>query len=425
MEMKVYVFGLGHIGLPTALWICLKGYEVVGIDINPKVVEEIENGSIPIHEYYEGIHISKLAQDLMKQKRMTVRKAYERIGDEPSIFVISVGIADQEDGFHDISPIENVVDTILPTLVHGDLLLLKTTMIPGTIDSLVIQKIKDLGKEVYVAYSPETISETFAFEELRSNPRILSAMDDKSYHVAEAFLKSLSDSAIHKASSIRMAETVKVIQNIDRDVNIALVNEISEVMGKLGLDVYELCNLVNTHPRVKLLQPGPGVGGYCLPNALKYLKGAFGKEENIPLSLMETARRLNERRPRKIVEMVEKALRDAGKNIKEAKIAVIGLAMKDYCADYRYSPALDIISLLMERGAEVRAYDPLIPFIVDCQKSSYVEAIANADCMVVAAKQKDVVFDINEICSVMAQPVIVIDTRNTVPHNHRIQLFKS
>lgn len=424
LKMNIYVFGLGHIGLPMAVWMALKGYNITGIDINRDQIESIRAGTVAIHENHEGKHIASIVKGLLRTSKFRLQDTFHRMNDEPSIFVLTVGIADRSDGTQDVSTVQTVVDTMLPSLVDGDLLIFKTTMIPGTIDTIVIPKIQSLHKKIYVAYSPETISETAAFYELEHNKRILSAMDEDSYFIAEKFLQSLSDSTIHRASSIKLAEMVKVVQNIDRDVNIAFINEVSEVALELGIDVHELRQLVNTHPRVQLLEPSPGVGGYCLPNALKYLQSALDQEKRGEMLLMNTARVLNNLRPIKIVQPVIKRLREHGKDIKDANIAVIGLAMKDYCADYRYSPAIEIVQHLISEGAEVRAYDPLVPDYVIHQANSYEEAINSADCIIIAAKQENVVFDPVEISERMHKPAIIVDTRNALVPHPNIYLYK-
>lgn len=258
---------------------------------------------------------------------------------------------------------------------------------------------------------------------MAENQLILAAIDEDSYQKAEKFLRSLSKAPIYKASNIRTAEMAKVIQNINRDVNIALINEISEAAAALDIDIYELQNLANTHPRVNFLQPGPGVGGYCLPNALDYLKQALvGKEAN--LKLIHTARECNKQRPSKIVKTIEKALIDIGKNVKGAIIAIIGLAMKDFCADCRYSPALTITNELISLGACIKAYDPLVPIKYDFQVNSFNECINNADCLVIIAKQEGIAYDPDLIRSEMAKPLVVVDTRNIFPVVNDIKLYK-
>lgn len=422
--MDVYVLGLGHIGLPMATWIALKGHQVIGIDINEQVIRKIKNGSINIQELYNGIHIGKVAQNLIKDDKLSVDASFDRKNNNPSVFIITVGIADKEDGTHDLSPILNALDTILPFLVDDDLLIFRTTMIPGTCENFIAKKIKSINKKIHLAYSPETILETKAFEELQNNARILAALDDESYNKAEDFLKSLSDSKIYKSSNMITAEMVKVVQNIARDVEISLINELSKISSYLGLDIYELRKLVNTHPRIELLLPGPGIGGYCLPNALKYLEGALRTKDSLPLTLMRAARKLNDERPQEIVQIVKNALDKEGKSLNDSKIAMIGLAMKDYCADCRYSPAIQIASKLIEEGAKIYAYDSLVHPPYPYQIDSYEECIKNADCLLITAKQFDIVFDIDQIARLMNDPTVVVDTRNIFPKDSRILLYR-
>ncbi|MCG8482031.1 MAG: nucleotide sugar dehydrogenase, partial [Clostridia bacterium] len=394
-------------------------------DINETVIKAIKKGSINIQELYKGVHIGKVAQDLIKNAKLSVYNNYNRQNSDPSVFIITVGIADQEDGSHDISPLSNLLDTILPSLVDEDLLIFRTTMIPGTCNNFIAPIIKSLNKKIYLAYSPETILETRAFEELENNVRILAGLDDESYNKAAIFLKSLSHSKIEKASDILTAEMVKVVQNITRDVDISLINELSEISSHLGVDIYELRKLVNTHPRIELLLPGPGVGGYCLPNALKYLEGALEKDTSLPLTLMQTARKLNEKRPQEIVKIVKDALKKEGKSLKKSKIAMVGLAMKDYCADCRYSPAIEIASQLIIEGAKIYAFDSLVSPPYPYQVKSFEECIKNADCLLITAKQFNMIFDVDEIIKLMKQPTIVVDTRNVFPIDTRILLYRT
>lgn len=420
--MNVYVFGLGHIGLPMATWIALQDYEVIGIDKNPEVVTEIQNGTVKIEEYYHEQHISQLALSLIKKKRFRVTPDFVRTNDKPSIFVIAVGIVEKEDGVQDISPLVSVLETITPALVPGDLLLFRTTLIPGTLDQLLINNLQSLDLKIGLAYCPETLMETRAFEELNQNPMILAASDKESLTKAEAFLSSISKAPIFKASTLKTAEMVKVIQNIDRDVNIALINEISEVAHALNIDIYELVALANTHPRVKFLQPGPGVGGYCLPNALGYLQNALENENQ--LTLMSTARKLNLGRPNKIVQSVKEALQQEEKVLADSTIALIGLAMKDYCADCRNSPALEIATQLVNAGAKVQAYDPMVPITHSFQVASLQECLLQADCLLITAHQEGITYDREQLESLMAKPLIVVDTRNIFPDFPGMEIIK-
>lgn len=422
--MKVYVLGLGHIGLPLAVFLALKGFEVTGIDKNEKVIKDIEENEVKIYEKYQGKHISELAFTLIQEKRLTVCTFIRREEKMPAVFLVTVGVADDGKGNYDIGPLIQVMHDLEGFLIKGDLLIFKTTMIPGTCEKLILPWVKNLGFKVYMAYCPETIAEGSAFEELENNPRILAAADEESYQKAAYFLNLAANTPIYRASNIRVAETAKVVQNIFRDVNIALANELTNAAKALKIDNGELRYLVNTHPRVNLLEAGPGVGGYCLPNAWGYLKEALNLSEQKKMRLISLARSINEERPHYVAAVVRKALTEVGRNIEGAKVAIAGLAMKDYCADIRCSPAVEIAYILQKWGAKVKAYDPLVQDGFDYQVKSMEECIYQADCLVIAAKQERMIFDIKIITELMNKPPLVVDTRNIFPEGSDVILYK-
>lgn len=423
--MYIYVFGLGHIGLPLACFTALKEKKVIGIDTNPEVIKKIRTGKIKMEEYYQGKNISQIAKDLIEKKQLKITDKFKRTEKKPGIFIISVGIKSSKKFQQDISPLKKVVKDLLPNLIDGDLIIFRTTMYPGLINNLIVPQLKNIKPRIYLAYCPETILETRAFKELNQNPVIIAGMDNESFEKAKAFFTSISETSVEKASNITTAEMVKVVQNISRDVNIALINEISKATKVLGVNIYELCNLANTHPRINLLEPGPGVGGYCLPNALIYLKMALTKSNsNLDLPLLNTARKCNLQRPKEIIKIIKRALRNEGKTIKESKIAVIGLGMKDNCADYRYSPALTIIDNLTKHGANVQAFDPIIEQLFPFQVDTLSKCIKQTDCMVITAQQPGINLDPEKIIKLMNQPPIIVDTRNCFPDNEQIKLYK-
>jgi UDP-N-acetyl-D-mannosaminuronic acid dehydrogenase len=422
--MFIYIFGLGHIGLPLACWIAMSENQVYGIDINPDTITSIKNGDIEMEEYYNNIHISKLAQSLVEEKKLNISTKFERQDKTKSIFIVSVGIADMPDGSKDISPIVSVIEQIKPFLVPDDLIILRSTLIPGTCENVILPIIEQNGLPFCFAYCPETMIETRAFEEFEENERVIGAMNDQSFTITKDFFNSLAKSDILRSPDIKTAEMAKIVQNIHRDVNIALANEISDAANILGVDFYELQKLVNTNPRVELLSAGPGVGGYCLPNALGYLKPALTGEKFCELKLCETARKQNDDRPTQVKNLIMKALKDVNKPLKSSTIAVSGLAMKDYCADLRFSPAIDLISLLLKEGAIIKAYDPLVSISYPFQTKTFEDCIENADCLVIVAKQKELIYEPKTLTLLMNNPPIVVDTRNVIDNLIGINLYK-
>lgn len=422
MNNNVYVLGLGHIGLPIAAWIALAGYQVVGIDIDKNKIDDILHNKVRIHEYFNGIHISRLVYDLIGNQQIIISDHIKRLDREPAIFIITVGINPINDSEHDLSSLQYSLDMLIPLLVKDDLIIFKTTMIPGTCEEYIAPQL--IGKNVMLAYCPETIAETRAFIELNKNPHILAAADNKSWQAAADFYRSLSPAPIIAASNFRIAELAKVVQNVIRDVNVALANELAELAGMLNVDNQELRELVNTHPRVELLRSGPGVGGYCLPNALGYLQATIKETDKFKLALSELARQINLTRPDKVLEVLRRALAENGKQLENATVAVLGLAMKDYCADTRLSPALEIIRLLTESGVRIKAYDPLVEDGCEYQVQSLPYCLDGADAVIICALQEGMEKSLQEMAYYLSPPLIIIDTRDAIKTCEGVILYR-
>ena len=416
--MNIYVFGLGHVGLPLACWIAQGGKHVFGIDTDPQVIHDINNGEIAMEEYYHDIPIKTLAKTLIEEGKLSISNQIKRCAAEKATFLISVGLADRPDGSKDLSPILSVIDDIGHVLVPGDLIILRSTVPPGTCAGIIEPKLCEFNVPFHLAYCPETIAETQAFEELENNPLILGAISEESYKAAEVFLNSLSENKIYKAPDTSTAEMAKVVQNLYRDVNIAFANEVCDVAEHLQIDRNELRKLVNVNSRVNMHSCGPGVGGYCLPNALSYLKSALEKPDPF-LELSQLAREFNANRPKKIARQVAESLEALEKKVSDSTVAVLGLAMKSFCADIRFSPALDMIRELQDFGANVKAYDPMVPPTFPFQAASFEECIRDSDCLVIAVNQKGFEFNPDKISSLMAPTAIMIDTQNILTEEAR------
>lgn len=419
----VQVIGLGHVGLPMACWVAHSGYRVHGYDINPETVRAIREAKVTIDEYHKGRHISQVAQRLISKGRLMVSDSLGRGGAQAGIFVLAVGLAEgPRPGMN--GPLVSAVRALLPILCDEDLVLLRTTLVPGTCDAVIRPLLQSTGKNIHMAYCPETIAETRAFEELKRNPVILASNEETAFQMARRFMRSLTRAAIHRAPDFRSAELAKVVQNVSRDVEIALANEISDVARQLGVPPSELLRLVNTHPRVKLLRPGPGVGGYCLPNALEYMTAALNGPNAPPMELSKAARTLNARRPEKVVELIRKALGEAGKTIRGARIAILGLGMKDGCADIRRSPALEIAGILMAEGACVRAFDPVVPISFPFQSTTWQECVKGTDVVLIAARQRGLELNPMDMAAMMAIPPVFVDTRDGIPDCDGISIYR-
>jgi UDP-N-acetyl-D-mannosaminuronic acid dehydrogenase len=242
-------------------------------------------------------------------------------------------------------------------------------------------------------------------------PILVAGVDEPSTTRAKELLGIVCKAEVIPASSIKVVETAKVFENVQRDVNIAMVQEFARFTEALGIDIFEVVNLANTHKRVKLLAPGPGVGGYCLPNAYYYLKPK-AEQMGISLSLLELARKENDAVPQIIVDMLERALADNGKHLNGADIAVLGLAMKDYSNDARISPPLEIVNILLQKQANVKAFDPAVDGDYPYKVDDINKCISDVDAVMILAKQHEIDSSINKVLSEVPEGAVVLDTRD-------------
>ena len=413
-DFRVAIFGLGFVGLPLALSYAIRGSHVVGVDVDENLISELNQGITHHLEKYHDTPIQTVLAEQLKNGRFKATANARETLAECNCFIMTVGIP-VVDCDHDFSHIESCSRTIASGLKKGDLVLVRSTMVPGMTRSFVKPILEEsglkAGEDFYLGYSSERIAEGKAFDEFENMPTLISGIDEASGKQAAQLMSLVTKAELHLASAIEVVETAKVMENISRDVNIAMVNEFARFCEGLGIDIFEVIKLANTHKRVKLLTPGPGVGGYCIPNALHYLTPK-ADELGVPLKLLRTARRINEDVPAFVVSLVTKNLPVPAK---DAKVAVLGIAMKDYSSDDRLSPALDIIELLALSGIKVAAFDPAVPTKHDFKVDTLEDAVKDAHAILVLAKQNGIGYTnfriFNELMNKTGKPVIV-DTKN-------------
>lgn len=292
-------------------------------------------------------------------------------------------------------------------------------MIPGTTEEILLPILEEesklkAGKDFYLAYASERIAEGQAFYEFENMPTVVAGINEESFKRAEEVLKIVCKADIIKASSIKVVETSKVFENVQRDVNIAMAQEFARFSEKVDIDIFEVIEVANSHKRVNLLTPGPGVGGYCIPNAYYYLKPK-AEELNLSLDILKLCREKNKGIPYYIVSKVEELLNSLGKNISNCKIGVLGIAMKDYSNDDRLSPVLDIINLFIEKKALTYCYDPAVDSEYEFKKDNIDEVIQNADVLIIATKQKEINYkNFAYYKNLMRERAICIDLKNAI-----------
>ena len=344
-EIKICVIGLGYIGLPTAAVLGSRGYKIHGVEINPKAVETINSGKAHIVE-----------PDLDILVRGVVSTGNLKAHTEPAeadIFMICVPTPLTNSNKPKLDYVRSATKSIASFLKSGDLVILESTSPPGTtemIEQIVLEETEFQKGDILFAHAPERVLPGKILREVVENDRIIGGIDDASTEKAAEFYGSFVTGKLLK-TTCRTAETAKLVENAFRDTNIAFANELSLLSDKLNLDVWELIRLANHHPRVNILNPGPGVGGHCIAVDPWFLVDCAPETTN----LIRTAREVNEAKPHWVVErVVAKAER-----FKNPTIACLGLAYKPDIDDLRESPAVEIVKELQQRKlGELKIVEP-------------------------------------------------------------------
>lgn len=330
----INVYGLGYIGLPTASLLATKGYQVLGIDISKKVVDTINSGKI---------HIVEPDLDVLVKSAVNSNHLTAALTPQPAdIHIITVPTPFKENHKPNLSYIESAVKSICEVLRSGDLVILESTSPVGTtewIHQLIIQQKPQL-QNIYLAHSPERVIPGRVLLELVENDRVIGGINAVSTEKAIAFYKSFVRGAVIPTNA-RTAEMCKLTENSFRDVNIAFANELSLICDRLDINVWELIRLANHHPRVNILQPGPGVGGHCIAVDPWFIVHAAPKEAQ----LIYQARKTNDYKP----EWVVKQVAEKARKFKNPVIACLGATFKADIDDCRQSPALEIIDQLQKK----------------------------------------------------------------------------
>ncbi len=384
MPRRVAIVGLGFVGLPVALSFAQKGVLVSGLDVSATLVVELNSAHSRLLEEDSGLSITDILSQCLADKTFTATtdpaEAYQGV----EAISISVGLPVGADGVG-FDPLDQAVESLIPHLRKGLTILLRTTVPPGTTASHLVRPIEaagwKVGQDLFIAYVPERLAEGRAFSESREVPVVVGAPDQASRKKAVELMGLIMEAPCHQTDSYEAAELAKLAENAQRDANIALSQELARLSEALKLSAREVIRLTNTHPRVRLLDPGPGVGGACLPNAYVYMAHSAA-EVGLDLPTFRSARLTNDRVPELLVDLALTAPRPAG----QPKAAVWGLGMKDNSMDDRQSPAMAVVQGLLAKGFSVSAYDPLVqghPF----QVASPTEAARGASVLYALVRQ--------------------------------------
>ncbi len=393
----IVVIGTGYVGLPAALMLARAGYEVVGVDINENIVRAINEGVMHIRE--------EELQRLMDDPQVRAHLRAQSTPCEGDVFIIAVPTPlDKRKKVADLSYVDDAVQSILPYLRPGNLVIVESTIPPLTCRERITPMIEKhtglkVGETIFLAHCPERILPGDIFYEIVHNDRIIGGINEKTRQMAAQVYASFVKGQLYLTDDVT-AELVKLMENTYRDVNIALANEFNAVAETLGIDGREAIRLANKHPRVNILMPGIGVGGHCLPIDPWFIKEVDPANSR----LIFTARLVNDEMPHKIAAKIRRTVRD----IVQPKIVALGAAYKPNVEDLRESPALEIVALLREDGYNVAHYDPLV---AGMEYPSLVEVCRGADMLAVLVPHDQIVADLERdraaIEAVMRTPIIV------------------
>ena len=414
-KARIAVLGLGHVGLPTATIFADAGYIVTGTDVKREVVNAISSLKLDTQE--PGL--DKMIKRVVRTGKLKAVADNVLATKQGDVTLICVQTPLTQSGKPDLRYLENACRDVARGLAKGKLVIVVSTVPPGTIKNLIASILEresglKCGVDFWLAYSPERILPGKTMEEFVTNVRLVGGFDARSVELAVELFKNVTRGTI-LVTDIVNAELAKLAENTFRYVNIAFANELALMCEEMGADVVEVVNLANTHPRVNIHKPGPGVGGPCLtkdPQLLLHPKG----HSIFTSKLIECSRELNDYMAEHVVKLVVKALKDVNRDVKNPDIAVLGVAYKAEVDDTTNSPAEKIIRELMRLGAKVRVHDPYTKESFGAKYAkSIVEAVKGADCIVVATNHKlfaDLPF--KQIKRLMNENPVVVDGRRII-----------
>jgi UDP-N-acetyl-D-glucosamine dehydrogenase len=359
--MSTGVIGLGYVGLPLAVALAEVGEQVVAVDVDPRKVAAIRAGD----SYVEDVSADRLRRAL---PQIEATSHYQPLARTDAI-VICVPTPLTANREPDLSALTSAAHALGQVLQRGQLVVLESTTYPGTTREClvpILEQESDLvvGEDVSVAFSPERVDPGRTDYTLRNTPKVIGGMTPACGDRAAGLYASICDELV-RVSTPEAAEMTKLLENIFRSVNIALVNELAILADRMGIDIWEVVDAASTKPYgFKRFEPGPGMGGHCLPVDPFYLTWR-AREFHMSTEFIELAGKINQQMPYYCAERIERALNDVAKPVKGSRIAVLGVSYKGGTGDVRESPALRILEVLNERGAELSYHDPYVPSLPD------------------------------------------------------------
>jgi len=411
-EVRFGIVGLGYVGLPLAVELASAGFQVLGFDVQQRVVDGLNAGDSHVKDVSDAQLNAVVAAGRFRATSDLARLS------EPDAISICVPTPLSKFKDPDVSFIVAATESVKHALRPGQAIILESTTYPGTTREILLPALEStglvVGRDFFLAFSPERVDPGNPIYGTRNTPKVVGGITARCRQVAVALYQPAIDRLV-PVSTTEAAELVKLLENTFRSVNIGLVNEMAIVCDKLGVDVWEVIEAAATKPFgfMKFL-PGPGLGGHCIPIDPHYLAWKM-RGLNYKTRFIDLAGELNTEMPLFWVRKVAEALNQQGKAVRGATVLVLGVAYKRDIEDIRESPALDIMRLLEGQGAHVLYHDPHVPsFCEDGREFRSVpltpETVAGADCVMVVTDHSSV-----DYRAIQRRARLVVDTRNVMP----------
>jgi UDP-N-acetyl-D-mannosaminuronic acid dehydrogenase len=393
--MKICVLGLGYIGLPTSLLLANAGNNVLGVDINNKIVEKLSKRELPFEE--PGL------QELFEKAKnnFVVNKMIK----SSDVYIIAVPTPlENEMKVADLSAVKSASEQISNIFQDGQMVILESTVPPGTSENFVLPILRKSGtKTIYYAHCPERAIPGRTLYEIAHNDRIIGGLNKESAEKAKDLYSSFVKGNIY-ITDCKTAEFVKLMENTFRDINIALANELSLMAEETGINVWRAIELANKHPRVNILKPGPGVGGHCIAIDPLFLVAKSSKARIVTL-----AREINNFMPIHVIKLASEMIKD----VKNPIITLLGLAYKGNVDDVRESPTFKIKKIAENEGITIKIYDPLVKNYPE-KSATLGDAVKDSDCLVLITDHE--IFKEIDPKKLRMRHKNLIDTRNILDH---------
>ncbi len=423
---RIGIIGLGYVGLPIVLRFCEEGFNVLGFDVDPAKVKSLNRGV----SYIKHIPSEKIAEFAKSKPRLFTATSDMSEIKKADVIIICVPTPLTDKREPDLAYVESTAKEIAKSLRPGQLVSLESTTYPGTTDEILLPLFNRnglrVGRDFFLVFSPEREDPGRKNFTTRTTPKIVGGTTKRCAELGAALYSKIID-AVVPVSSTRAAEMTKLLENIYRSVNIALVNELKMLCDRMKIDVWEVIGAAKTKPfGFEAFYPGPGLGGHCIPIDPFYLTWK-AREYDFSTRFIELAGEINTNMPYYVVGKVVEALNDRGKSVRGANVMVLGIAYKKNVDDMRESPSMELIRILREKGAEVRYNDPHVPQAVSRRKGFMMrstpigaESLKKYDCILIATDHS--CYDYKWI---VENSHLVVDTRNATAGINSVKIVKA